>query len=235
MEYIFDSLKKAFVLIGTLDNELLRISWTSIWITGTSVTLATLFSLPAAVIIATKRFKGKGALVTTLNTLMALPTVVVGLLVYAFLYRRGLLGNFSLLYTPYAMIIGQVILASPIITALTVSALEGADERIEGTALTLGATKFQALMSLSGEVRPAITAAVIAGFGRIFAEVGVSMMLGGNIRNYTRNITTAIAFETARGQFSLALALGMILLLFAFTVNILLQWHLKSQSYYGTK
>ena len=227
MEYIFDSLKKAFLLIGSLDRELLRISWTSLWVTATSVTLATLFSLPAAFIIAKTRFKGKGALLTVLNTLMALPTVVVGLLVYSFLCRRGLLGNLSLLYTPYAMIIGQFILASPIITALTISALEGADERIEATAITLGATKIQSLMSLSGEVRTAISAAVIAGFGRIFAEVGVSMMLGGNIRNYTRNITTAIAFETARGEFSLALALGIVLLLFAFTINLLFQWQMK--------
>ncbi len=224
MEYIFDALKKAFILIGSLDSELLRISWTSLWVTGTSVTLAALFSLPLAFIIATNQFKGKSALVTILNTLMALPTVVVGLLVYSFLCRRGLLGNLALLYTPYAMIIGQFILAGPIITALTISALEGADEGIEKTALTLGATKLQSLISLSGEARTAISAAVIAGFGRVFAEVGVSMMLGGNIRNYTRNITTAIAFETAKGEFSLALALGLILLLFAFTINLLLQW-----------
>lgn len=229
MEYIFDSLKKAFILIGSLDGELLRVSWTSLRVTGASVTLATLFSLPAAFIIATNQFKGKSALVTILNTLMALPTVVVGILVYSFLFRRGLLGNLALLYTPYAMVIGQFILAGPIITALTISALEGADERIERTAFTLGATKFQSLMSLSGEVRPAISAAVIAGFGRVFAEVGVSMMLGGNIKNYTRNITTAIAFETARGEFSLALALGIILLFFAFTVNLLFQWQMKSR------
>ncbi|MBU3955760.1 ABC transporter permease, partial [bacterium] len=156
-------------------------------------------------------------------TLMALPTVIVGLLVYSFVCRQGLLGSFELLYTPYAMIIGQVVLASPIITALTLAALENADDRIRKTAVTLGAGEFRSLLALASEMRGMIAAAVIAGFGRIFAEVGVSMMLGGNIRNYTRNITTAIAFETSRGEFSLAFALGIILLAIAFTVNIVLQ------------
>lgn len=227
MEYIFDSLKQAFVLIGSFDIEILRISWTSLWVTGTAITIATIFSLPAAFLIATNHFKGKRSLVTILNTLLAIPTVVVGLLVYSFLCRKSILGNFEILYTPFAMIIGQFILASPIIIALTISVLEDADERIEKTALTLGATKFQTLMSLAKEVRAGIGASVIAGFGRIFAEVGASMMLGGNIRNYTRNLTTAITFEMAKGEFSLALALGIILLLFAFTINLLFQTLIK--------
>jgi len=223
MDFLLDSLKKAFILIGTLDRELLGISWRSIWIASASTSLATLVGLPLAFVIATKKFKGRRMLVTILNTLMSLPTVVVGLLVYSFICRRGLLGDFELLYTPYAMIIGQFILASPIITALGFSALQGADERIERTARTLGASRMQALLAVAGEMRPGMLAAVIAGFGRVFAEVGVSMMLGGNIRNYTRNITTAIAFETSRGDFSLAFALGIILLLFALVINLLFQ------------
>ncbi|MBU2528395.1 MAG: ABC transporter permease [Candidatus Omnitrophota bacterium] len=223
MTYILEGLKEAFVLIGNLDPEFLRVSWTSLWITGISVSVSAGLSLPAAFLIETKRFKGKSALVTVLNTLMALPTVVVGLLVYSLLCRKGLFGDLGLLYTPAAMIIGQVILASPIITALTVSSLEGADKRIRKTALTLGATELQSLMMLAHEARGLIASAVLAGFGRIFAEVGVSMMLGGNIRNYTRNITTAIAFETSRGEFALALALGIVLLIFAFSINLLLQ------------
>ena len=223
MDLLLDSLKKAFILIGTLDRELLGVAGRSIWIASASTALATLISLPVAFIIATKKFKGRRALVTILNTLMALPTVVVGLLVYSFICRRGFLGDFKLLYTPYAMIIGQFILASPIITALTVSALEGADKRVGRTARTLGAGRAQALLTIAGEVRPAVLSAVVAGFGRVFAEVGISMMLGGNIRNYTRNITTAIAFETSRGEFALGLALGMILLFFALVINLLFQ------------
>ncbi|MDB4349320.1 ABC transporter permease [Omnitrophica bacterium] len=203
--------------------QLIRIAFTSLWVSGTSVTIAALVGLPLAFIIAGNRFIGKKALITVLNTLMSLPTVVVGLLVYSFLCKKGLLGNLGLLYTPYAMIIGQFILASPIITALTISAIEGADERIEKTALTLGATRFQALLTLGAEMRIAILAAVVAGFGRVFAEIGVSMMLGGNIKNYTRNITTAIAFETAKGEFSLGIALGIILLLSALLINLLFQ------------
>ncbi|MBU0549294.1 MAG: ABC transporter permease, partial [Candidatus Omnitrophica bacterium] len=131
--------------------------------------------------------------------------------------------NLGLLYTPYAMIIGQFILASPIITALSISAVEDADKRIRETAFTLGATKIQSFFVLASEMRMRILAAVIAGFGRIFAEVGVSMMLGGNIKNYTRNITTAITFETAKGEFSVGLALGIVLLLCAFLINIAFQ------------
>jgi len=223
MTYIIGGLKEAVFLIGRMDPEFLRISGTSLWITGISAFISTVLSLPAAFLIAAKRFKGRSVLVTVLNTLMALPTVVVGLLVYSLLCRKGLLGNFEILYTPYAMIIGQVILASPIITALTVSSLEGADKRIRKTAFTLGASELQAFVMLAREMSGMMASAVIAGFGRIFAEVGVSMMLGGNIRNYTRNITTAIAFETSRGEFSLALALGIVLLIFAFTANLIMQ------------
>ncbi len=166
---------------------------------------------------------------TILNTLMSLPTVVVGLLAYSFLCRRGLLGNFELLYTPLAMIIGQLILACPIIISLVISALGGADGIIERTAITLGATKFQRLLVLAMEMRMAISAAIIAGFGRIFSEVGVSMMLGGNIKNYTRNITTAIAFETSKGEFSLGLALGIVLLACAFLINLVFQMLIKDE------
>ena len=230
MTYILGSLKEAFILIARLDPEFIRISWTSLRITGGAVFISIILSLPAAFLIAANRFKGKMVLVTVLNTLMALPTVVVGLLVYSFLCRRGLLGHFELLYTPYAMIAGQVILASPIITALTISSLEGADTRIRKTAAALGATELQTVAMLARETSGMIAAAVIAGFGRVFAEVGVSMMLGGNIRNYTRNITTAIAFETSRGEFTLALALGIVLLLIAFAVNLLLQF-IKGRRY----
>ncbi|MFH1867982.1 MAG: ABC transporter permease [Candidatus Omnitrophota bacterium] len=223
MEYIFDSLGKAVVLIIELDRQLMLICWTSLWVAILSTSLAAIFGIPSALIIATNRFRAKVALITVLNTLMALPTVVVGLLVYSFLCRRGLLGSFGLLYTPYAMVIGQFILATPIIMALTISVLNEADPRVEKTALTLGANRSQYLFTLLAEMRYAVFAAVIAGFGRVFAEVGISMMLGGNIKNYTRNITTAIAFETSKGEFALGLSLGLILLFFAFAINIIFQ------------
>jgi len=185
--------------------------------------MAAVFSLPVAFTIATNKFKGKQVLVILLNTLLAMPTVVIGLIVYSLLCRRGVFGNLTFLYTPYAMIIGQFILATPIITALTISALEGADKRILKTARALGANRLQSFMALASEVRTPIFAAIIAGFGRVFSEIGISMMLGGSIKNYTRNLTTAIAFETSRGNFSLALALGIILLMFAFAINITFQ------------
>lgn len=220
MDYIFEGLRKALGLIIGMDRGFLLICWTSVWVSVASVALAGILALPAAFFIAMNEFRGKKVLTILLSTLMAFPTVVVGLLVYSFLCRRGLLGRLELLYTPYAMIIGQCILASPIICSLTVTSLTGADERIGKTAVTLGATGLQSIMMLASELRMTILAAMIAGFGRVFSEVGVSMMLGGNIKNYTRNITTAIAFETTKGEFSLGLALGMVLLAVAFIINL---------------
>ena len=152
---------------------------------------------------------------------MSLPTVVVGLMVYSFLSRRGPLGELGLLYTQTAMVIGQFILAFPIIAGLSVGAVAGLDKRIRTTALSLGADTPQSFWMFVREARYGIMAAVMAGFGRVFAEVGVSMMLGGNIRGYTRNITTAMALETSKGEFAFGIALGLVLLTVALGVNIL--------------
>jgi len=229
LDYIINGFKSAIILIISFDRNFLRICWTSIWISGTSVLLACAVSLPAAFAIASHSFKGKKTLVTILNTLMAVPTVVVGLLVYSFLCRKGPFGRLALLYTPQAMMIGQFILVTPIITALIASSLSRADDRIQKTTFTLGATKLQSWLTLGKEMRIAIVASIMAGFGRVFSEIGISMMLGGNIKNYTRNITTTIAFETAKGEFSLAIALGIILLAFALTVNILFQVFIREK------
>jgi tungstate transport system permease protein len=220
MEFIFDSLKEAFILIWSLDREFLHICWTSCWITGAATTLGVIFSLPIASLIALNQFKGKYTLIIILNTLMSIPTVVIGLSIYSILCRKGIFGNLAILYTPYAMIIGQFILISPIITALITSTLEEADERIEKTARALGATKWQTVLVLLSELRIVVLAAIITGFSRAFSEIGVSMILGGNIKNYTRNIPTAIAFEITKGEFSLAVALGILLLFIAFTINL---------------
>ncbi|MFH1996874.1 MAG: ABC transporter permease [Candidatus Omnitrophota bacterium] len=223
MEYLLLSIKKAILLLAGFDPEIARIVWTSVWVSAVSIAAASMLSVPAACLIAAGRFPGKRVVITALNTLMSLPTVVAGLLVYSFFCRRGVFGGFGILYTPLAMIIGQTILAFPIITGLTVAALEGADPMITRTARTLGATGLRPMVTLAREMRLAILAAVVAGFGRIFAEIGVSMMLGGNIKHYTRNITTAIAFETGKGEFSLGLALGGVLLACAFVINMFFQ------------
>ncbi|HEY7745535.1 MAG TPA: ABC transporter permease, partial [Desulfuromonadales bacterium] len=154
--------------------------------------------------------------------LMALPTVVVGLVLYGFLSRQGPLGVWGFLFTPVAMIIGQIVLSVPIVANYTVAAVAGADPRIMNTALTLGAGRLRAAWQLLLEVRFGVMAAVVAGFGRVIAEVGVAMMLGGNIRGYTRTMTTAIALETSKGEFAFGLALGLVLMTVALFVNLFL-------------
>ncbi len=153
---------------------------------------------------------------------MALPTVVVGLICYGFFSRMGPLGSWGLLFTPWAMVIGQIILATPIIANYTLSALSSADVRILPTAKTLGANSFQSSLLLLQEIRFGAMAAIIAGFGRVVAEVGVAMMLGGNIRGFTRTMTTAIALETSKGEFAFGLALGLFLMAVALLVNLFL-------------
>ena len=155
-----------------------------------------------------------------LNTLLSIPTVVVGLAVYSVISRRGPLGELGLLFTPTAIIIGQTILALPIISALTMNATRDMDRVLWNTAVSLGSSRVQAAILLLKHARFAIVGAVIAGFGRVVAEVGASMMLGGNIANYTRTLTTAISLETSKGDFSFAIALGIILLLVSFSVNL---------------
>ena len=155
---------------------------------------------------------------------MAVPTVVVGLLVYGFLSRQGPLGALGLLFTPTAIVIGGTLLASPIVANYTFASVRGADPRILPTALTLGAGPFRTVATLMGEIRFGVFAAVIAGFGRVVAEVGVAMMLGGNIRGYTRTMTTAIALETSKGEFSFGMALGIVLMTVALIVNLFLSF-----------
>ena len=159
---------------------------------------------------------------TLLNTLMALPTVVVGLVLFGVFSRQGPLGSFGLLFTPVAMIAGQMVLATPVVAHCVLAAVKGSDARIMNTALTLGASRFQAGVQLLKEIRFGVIAAVVAGFGRVIAEVGVAMMLGGNIRGTTRTMTTAIALETSKGEFAMGLSLGIVLLSVALGVNLFL-------------
>jgi tungstate transport system permease protein len=209
--------------------ELPEILGVTLRVSGAATLLAALASVPLGLVLALASFPGKRAVVTLVHTLMALPTVVVGLLLYGLLSRSGPLGFLELLYTPWAMIAGQFLLALPVITALTYSAVAGVDPRVRRTALTLGATELQAGRTLLREARFGMLAAVAAGFGRAITEIGAAMMLGGNIRGLTRTITTAITMETAKGDFALGLALGLILLAVALGANALLAFALRAR------
>lgn len=222
MNFLYDSFRNAALLILSLDGEVYYAVWTSMTVSIASAIGASAIGIPLGLFIAISEFPLKRGVITVLNTLMALPTVVVGLVVYGFISRQGPLGGLGLLFSPYAMIIGLTILALPIIASYTLSSIKGGDTRILPTALTLGATSIQAYLKLLSEVRFGILAAVIAGFGRVIGEVGIAMMLGGNIRGYTRTMTTAIALETSKGEFAFGLALGIILMGVALVVNIFL-------------
>ena len=222
MYFLGDSLGTALTLLLSLDGEVLRTVWTSLFVSFAAILAAMVVAVPLGGVIALREFPGKRLTLTLLNTLMAMPTVVVGLLIYGLLSRQGPFGEHGLLFTPAAMMLGQIVLAVPIVAHYTVAAVAGADPRILPTALTLGAGPLRAMLQIFVEVRFGLVAAVVAGFGRIIAEVGVAMMLGGNIRGYTRTMTTAIALETSKGEFAFALALGLVLMTVALLVNLFL-------------
>jgi len=221
VDIFLDSLESAFLLLLACDPELLDIVAVSLKVSTISTLIASLVGIPCGFLIAYSSFYGKRLLLTCLNTLLALPTVVIGLLVYSFISRRGLFGSLELLYTQKAIIIGQVILIIPLVTSLTIAAVSRIDKRYRNTALTLGATQLQMALVIIKEARYGIGAAVIASFGRVIAEVGISMMLGGNARGFTRTMTTAMALEYDKGEFVLAVALGLTLMTIAFGINML--------------
>lgn len=220
MEFLSDSLKSAVLLLLSFDQELFEIVVVSLNVSFWSTLVAALFGLPAGFLIAFNTFRGKRIVLTCLNTLLALPTVVIGLVVYSVISRRGILGPLDLLYTQKAIIIGQVILIIPVITTLTIAAISRIDRRYRNTALTLGATYYQMGRVVFTEARFGIMAALIAAFGRVIAEVGISQMLGGNAKGFTRTMTTAMALEYDKGEFVLAVALGIVLMTCAFLINM---------------
>jgi tungstate transport system permease protein len=224
MDFFVDSLLSAVWLIGSLDPQLTEIIGVSLKVSSSSTMIAGLIGIPAGLVITFREFWGKHLLITVLNTLLALPTVVVGLFVYAFISRRGIFGPLDLLYTQKAMIIGQVILIIPIVTTFTISAVSRIDERYRETALTLGANSLQTAWVIIREARFGIVAAIIMAFGRVIAEVGISMMLGGNAKGFTRNMTTAMALEYDKGEFVLSVALGIVLLTVSFGINIIFHY-----------
>ena len=222
-------LGRALRLLVTGDPEVWFITWTSLRFSLSSALLACVPGIPLGVLIALKRFRGRRALLAVLSSLMALPTVVVGLIVYSLLSRVGPLGGLGLLFTPGAVIIGQAILAFPIVLSMTASALSSLNPLFPEVLTTLGASRRGIFWMSVREARGAVLSASLASFGRVVGEVGAAMMLGGNIRWYTRTITTAIALETGKGDFELGLALGMILMVMAFGVNALLHWVVRHE------
>lgn len=219
----FTAISQALQLIINFDREILIVVWGSLKISGSAVLIASIFAIPFGITVALSTFYGRRLLLSLLNTLMALPTVIVGLMLYGILNRQGILGDFSLLYTPTAIIIGQAILIAPIIANLTISAVNSADPRLRTTCLALGANTYQQGWIYAHEIRFALIIAIVAGFGRAIGEVGIAMILGGNIAGLTRTMTTAIALETSKGEFEFAVALGIILLCLALIVNLFLQ------------
>jgi tungstate transport system permease protein len=219
---IWHSLTKAVGLIISLDPEVMEIAGRSLRISGASCLLASLICLPLGSLIHFHHFPGKRALINIIQTLFSVPTVLVGLLVFVLFCRTGPLGVFGILLTPTAMVIGQMILITPLLLGLTISALSGVSNEIVDTASSLGASGFQTVWLVLREAMYAVLAAVIMGFGRAISEVGCAMLVGGNIRGFTRIITTAISLETAKGDFELAMALGIILLSLALIINIIL-------------
>lgn len=233
MELLTDSLKSAILLLLSFDPELFEIVGVSLNVSFFSTLFASVLGVPAGFLVSFNTFRGKRFVLTCLNTLLALPTVVIGLVVYSVISRRGIFGPLELLYTQKAIIIGQIILITPLIATLTIAAISRIDQRYRSTALTLGATNVQMAGVILKEARFGIMAALIAAFGRVIAEVGISMMLGGNAKGFTRTMTTAMALEYDKGEFVLAVALGIVLMTCAFFINMifhLFQGRLKSDA-----
>ena len=205
-----------------LGREIPEIVWLSLKVSGSAVILSSFLSLNLAFLIEQSDFPGKRLVLSLINTMMTIPAVAIGLLLYLILMRRGLLGGSEILYTPYAMILAQAILATPIITGLSLVAIRRIDPSVRDSAFSLGATRFQWKLLALREARFALSAAVITGFARVIGETGMTMMVGGNIKGATRVMTTAIALETMKGEFELAISLGIVLIVVALGINLIL-------------
>ncbi|MBC8273962.1 MAG: ABC transporter permease [Chloroflexi bacterium] len=221
MSELWEAFLQAIQLIVTLNSEVVDIALRSLAISATAVVLASLICIPLGGLIHFRNFQGKHVLINVIQTFYSIPTVCVGVFVFIFISRAGPLGGLNLLFTPAAVAIGQMVLITPILMGLTISALSGVDKAIKDSALSSGATEFQAISTIIKEARFAVAAALIMGFGRAISEVGAAMILGGNIRGYTRVLTTAISLETQKGELVLALALGIILIALALVINII--------------
>jgi len=221
---LFEPTREAFRLLFTGDGGLWQIIWTSLWCSTVAIALIAPPAIGLGFLITKVAFPGRRALVVLIQALLSFPTVVVGLVIYMLLSRHGPLGFLKLLFSPEAMIIGYMVIAFPVLVVFALSAVQGADPRIYETARSLGAGRWRAALTTLYEVRFGVMAAVFNGFGRVVSEVGCSIMVGGNIAGLTRNIPTAIALETSKGEFAQGIALGFVLIVVAIVINVALAW-----------
>lgn len=224
MDLIWDGIRQAFQLLQDLNPEVLEITFLSLKLSGVATMISLVLGLPLGTALALGLFPTRRFWLSVVNTGMALPPVVVGLSVSILLWRNGPFGALGLIYTPTAIVIAQVVIAAPVVTGLTVAALQQIDPRLRMQLYGLGASRPQMILYLWREARLPLLAALMAGFGAVISEVGAVMMVGGNLVGHTRVLTTAILMETGKGQFALAIALSIILLLLAFAVNVILTW-----------
>ncbi|HVO67817.1 MAG TPA: ABC transporter permease [Syntrophales bacterium] len=222
MDIIVDGIKQAFILLFTLDPEVLGITWLSLKVSGMATLISLVIGISVGTVVALTQFPGRKLVVSLINTGMGLPPVVVGLFVTMFLWRNGPFGFLEILYTPTAIIIAQAVIATPIVMGISLAAIQHLPANLRLQILALGATRVQMVWILVKEARLPLLAAIMAGFGGVISEVGASIMVGGNIKGYTRVLTTATVMETSKGNFDIAMALGIILLLLAFLVNLIL-------------
>jgi tungstate transport system permease protein len=222
LQEIWIGFLRAIELIITLNPVVVEITTRSLAISLSSAFLAAIICIPLGGLIEFRSFSGKRALINLIQTLYSLPTVTVGLFVFLLISRSGPLGSLNLLFTPAGMVLGQAILITPILIGLTYSALSAISPQIKETARSLGASEMQIILAVLREARPAVLVAVLLGFGRALSEVGVAMMIGGNIRGYTRVLTTSIALETSMGNLELSIALGIILISISLAINLVL-------------
>ena len=222
MDLILEGIYKAFYLLFTLDPEVMGVTLLSLQISGTATLISLLVGISVGTTVALAEFPGRKFVVSLINTGMGLPPVVVGLFVTIFLWRNGPLGFLGILYTPAAMILAQAVIATPIVMGITLAAIQALPRNLRLQILALGATRIQMVWILVKEAKLPLLAGVMAGFGGVISEVGASIMVGGNIKGYSRVLTTATVMETSRGNFDIAIALGIILLLLAYIINLIL-------------
>ena len=221
MQTFSDGITTAFHLIAELDSELISIVALSLRVSATATVIAFAIGVPLGAMLASAKFRGSGVLVVIANALLGLPPVVVGLVVYLALSRSGPLGEFGLLFTPAAMIIAQAILGLPIVIALTHRTLEPLWKQYGGSFAVVGASRHRAGLELIRMARASLLTIFLAAFGRAIAEVGAILVVGGNVRGFTRTMTTTIALETSKGELGLALGLGIILVAVSLVVSCL--------------
>lgn len=224
MELIWQGTKQAILLFVRGDPDVLGIALLSLQVSGSATMLSLLVGIPLGTVLALTRFPGRNFAMSLVNTGMGLPPVVVGLFVSIFLWRSGPLGFLELLYTPTAIVIAQLVIAAPIVTGLTMTAVQQLNPRLRLQLVGLGASRLQVVWLLLKEARLPLLAAVMAGFGAVISEIGASIMVGGNIYRQTRVLTTATVLETSKGNFDMAIALSLLLLLLTFAVNWALTW-----------